>query len=129
MKKIVVILLICVYALATMGFSLKRFYCCGNLKTISLSLTGNDDNTCSKSHSNKDHCCKNKFQYFKVKNTQIIASHINLPVNSFVFITLDHLSFKTIIFAPQKSIISYRSNAPPLYDNVPVYISNHVFRV
>ncbi len=38
MKKLAAISLICIYGLATMGFSLKEFYCCGKLKTISVTL-------------------------------------------------------------------------------------------
>lgn len=128
MKKFTLIALIAIYALATMGFSLKHFYCCGNLKAISLTFTGNEDNTCSKSHNNNDDCCKNKLQYFKVKDTHVTASHINLLANSFVFLNFNHLSFDKIIES-QKTVISYGSNSPPLHSGIPIYISNCIFRI
>lgn len=128
MKKAVLILLICVYSLATMGFSLKQFYCCGELKSTSLSLMQDAKQKCAKGNE-KNGCCDNKYQSFKVKDKHITADKVSSPAKHFVDLHLYTPSFHDIIFASQKTIIGYRSNAPPLYIGVPIYIYNCVFRV
>ena len=129
MKKVALILLICIYAFATMGFSLRHFYCCGILKTISLTVAGNENNKCNKSHNDNDGCCKNKLQYCKVKDAHITTAHISFPAKHFKCLHLNYLSFENITFSSRKTFIVYRSNAPPFYSSIPLYISNCVFRI
>jgi len=128
MKKVALILLICVYSLATMGFSLKQFYCCGKLKSVAISLT-QDANQKSGKGIKKSGCCDNKYQFFKVKDNHITADQVNSPVKCFIDLHLYAPSFQEITFASQKTLISYRSNAPPLYTGVPLYIYNCIFRI
>jgi len=127
MKKFTIISLICVYALATMGFTLKEFYCCGQFQSVSLSLAASENNKCEKGSSDNDRCCKSKFQYFKVKDNHVTSAQLSLPINQFAGLHLYNPSLQNIIFFPQKTTVAYRSNAPPLYAGVPVYISNCVF--
>ena len=128
MKKVSLILLICIYSLATMGFSLKQFYCCGKLKSISISITQETNQKCSKGNE-KSGCCDNKYQFFKVKDNHITADQVSTPVNHFIDLYLYTSSFQDITFATQKPTIAYRSNAPPLITSVPIYIYNCVFRI
>jgi len=127
MKKIALILLISAYSLATMGLSLKQFYCCGKLKSVTISLT-QDAKNCSSSNEKKG-CCDNKYQFFKVKDHHITADQVSGPVNSFVDLHLYNPSFNGIAFASEKTLISYSSNAPPLHPGVLLYIYNCVFRI
>lgn len=128
MKKVTLILLICIYSLATMGFSLKQFYCCGKLKSITISLTPEAKQHCSKDNE-KSGCCDNKYQFFKVKDTHITADNVSSPVKHFVDFDLYTPSFEDISFVSQKTTIAYKSNAPPLHRGVPIYIYNCVFRI
>lgn len=128
MKKAVLILLICIYSLATMGFSLKQFYCCGKLKTTTISLTPNAEHKCAKGNE-KSGCCDNKYQFFKVKDNHITADQVTSPAKHFVDLHLYTPSFEDISFASQKPTLAYRSNAPPLHSDVPIYITNCVFRI
>jgi hypothetical protein len=128
MKKFVLILLIGIYSLATMGFSLKQFYCCGKLKSITISLTPDANWTCSKGIEKRG-CCDNKYQFFKVKDSHITAEQVNNPVKWFTDIYLCAPSFQEIVFISEKTLIFYRSNAPPLHTGVPLYIYNCFFRI
>lgn len=128
MKKAAIILLICVYSLATMGFSLKQFYCCGKLKSITFSLPHQAKDKCAKGND-KSGCCDSKFQFFKVKDNHISAGQADFPVKHFVDLHLYTPSFQDIFFISQKTTIACRSNAPPLHQSVPIYIYNCVFRV
>ena len=128
MKKAALILLICIYSLATMGFSLKEFYCCGKLKSITFSLTQEAKDKCGKGNE-KGSCCKSKFQFFKVKDNHVSAHQADLPVKSFVDLYFYPPSFQDIFLISQRSTIAYRSNAPPLHSGIPIYIYNRVFRI
>jgi hypothetical protein len=127
MKKTALILLICIYSLATMGFSLQKFYCCGKLKSTTISLTQNTEK--SGKGNEKSGCCDNKYQFFKVKDKHITADGVSSPVKHFVDLHLYTPSFQNISFASQKLVIAYRSNAPPLHTGVPIYIYKCVFRI
>lgn len=128
MKKAVIILLICVYSLATIGFTLKHFYCCGKFKSITLSLAHQEEDKCAKG-DDKSGCCDSKFQFLKVRDNHISANEAGFPVKCFVDLHLYTPSFQDISFVSQKTTIANRSNAPPLYQGVPIYIYNCVFRI
>ena len=128
MKKAALILLICIYSLATMGFTLKQFYCCGKLKSTTFSLVQGEQKSCGKGNE-KSGCCDNKYQFFKVKDKHITAEGLHSPLKHFVGLHLYTPSFHDISFASQKTIVAYRSNAPPFHISVPIYIYNCVFRI
>jgi hypothetical protein len=112
-----------------MGFSLKEFYCCGKLKSISVAFANDGKASCKNGDSQSDNCCKNKFQYFKVKDNHVTAAHISVP--GIYSISSDNYfaSFEHIDFTSQTAAIAYNSHAPPLYVGVPVYISHCVFLI
>lgn len=67
MKRILVILILSAYSIASFGVNVHYFYCCGKLKTVSLAVnTGEKD---CKMKSGKG-CCKNKTVTFKLKTDQ-----------------------------------------------------------
>lgn len=127
MKKVALILLICIYSLATMGFSLKQFYCCGKLKSINISLALETKQKCSK--GNAKGCCDNKYQFFKVKDNHITADKASTPVNHFIDLHLYSPLFQDITFVCNEITIAYKSNGTPLNATVPLYIYNCVFRI
>jgi hypothetical protein len=129
MKKLAIISLICIYALATMGFSLKEFYCCGKLKSISLTIADDGKAKCKNGDSNTEGCCKNKFQYFKIKDNHVTAAPVILPAQFSAVLDIYFPSFQDITSCTQEAKVTYQSHAPPLYIGVPVYLSNCVFRI
>ncbi len=127
-KKIFAILLLSIYSLSTLGLSLKSFYCCGNLKSVTVTLSQNEHQKCSKADNTGD-CCKTKYQLFKVKDNHFAADHISNPVKHFIELNLFTSSSQVINYPSQGIIIENKSNAPPLIYSVPNYIFNCVFRI
>jgi len=127
MKKIALILLICSYSLATMGFSLKEFYCCGKLKSVTVELTPNKKQTCNKGDGSG--CCDNKYQFYKVKDNHLSGKAVDIPLNYFTDVDLFTSEVQSISFVTNEIDVINGSHAPPLYKGVPVYISNCVFRI
>jgi hypothetical protein len=127
-KKVIAILLLSIYAVSTLGLSLKRFYCCGKLKSVTVSVAddqqqkrGNDDGM--------NDCCKTKYQFYKVKDNHVAADVINTPVLHFINLHLFTSSFEVLNYPSEEVYVAYQSNAPPLFHAVPDYIFNCVFRI
>jgi hypothetical protein len=128
MKKAAAIFIICIYAISSLGFSVKEFYCCGKLKSVTLSLHEDGSKACSKSES-KGKCCKTKFQYLKVKNSHLASTILVNASNDFQF-QLPFTSLRAAkIFGFVPVIDANRSHAPPLHPGIAVYISNCVYRI
>ncbi len=127
-KKITAILLLSMYSISTLGLSLKSFYCCGNLKSVTVTLTQVQQNTCT-DHDGTSDCCKTKYQFFKVKDNHVAGDLVSTPVLHFIYLHLFTLSFQIINYPSEQIFIANRSNAPPLIHGVPGYIFNRVFRI
>jgi hypothetical protein len=127
-KKVIAILLLSIYAVSTLGLSLKRFYCCGKLKSVTVSVAddqqqkrGNDDGM--------NDCCKTKYQFYKVKDNHVAADVINTPVLHIINLHLFTVPFEVLNYPSEEVYVAYQSNAPPLFHTVPDYIFNCVFRI
>ncbi|MCW3106581.1 MAG: hypothetical protein JWQ09_1087, partial [Segetibacter sp.] len=83
-----------------MGFSLKQFYCCGKLTSVSVAFIGDTNKKCGKGDE-KTGCCDNEYKFFKVKDKHITAEQVNNPVKHFVDLHLYTPSFQNITFASQ----------------------------
>jgi hypothetical protein len=128
MKKVVVILLICIYALATMGFALKEFYCCGKLESINFALLSETKQKCDKGEG--DGCCDNKYKYYKVKDKHISSDKTTSGVNHFTELQIQHSSFlDTTTIPAEKTAMAYCSHAPPIDEGVSIYLFNCVFKI
>jgi len=128
LKKITAIFLLSIYSLSTLGLSLKSFYCCGNLKSVTVTLTDAQQNTCANQNATGD-CCNTKYQFFKVKDNHVAGDVVSTPVLHFIYLHLFTPSFKLINYPCGQIFVANRSNAPPLIQTVPGYISNCVFRI
>lgn len=108
---------------------MKEFYCCGKLSNTSLAFTQYDKSTCDKGDSENDKCCKNKFQYFKIKDDHVGSIGIK-SINNYS-IEVDHYYpvFAYVLAAADNANNPYQSNAPPPYNDVPVYLSNCSFLI
>ena len=118
MKKITLILLICMYAISSVGVGISQFYCCGKLKTTSLSFNHADNIKCGKGMQG---CCKTTFKSLQVKDSHVAASSIFNPSGSFldVFFNYANLSVKKVYVTDIKLL--YADTAPPPHFNVPFY--------
>ena len=124
MKKIFLILLICAYALSTVGVGFKEFYCCGKLKSKYITLTDNNKADCT-----TEGCCKTKHQFLKLNDNHLASADIYLPAKHFVTLPFYQPAYNIISFA-QQAAYTNGSNAPPLYDDdLALYLYNRVFRI
>jgi hypothetical protein len=128
MKKVALILLISIYAISTLGVGLKEFYCSGKLKSISISIVPDAKQKCGNG-DDKSGCCKNKYQYIKVKDSHVKADYIGSAVKVFTVPHTFTSPFKIFLLATPQLNLANRSNAPPLHPGVPDYIFNCVFRI
>jgi len=127
MKKVALILLICVYSFATMGFSLKEFYCCGKLKSISLTLAANEKNNHVKFNSKND-CCKNIFHFHKLNNDHFAPGILINTFSDFFYVAHPGYNYDA------RPFLSFQTRAesihsPPVFNGVASYITNCVFRI
>lgn len=128
MKKSAVIFLIGIYALASMGFALKEFYCCGELQSINLTLLPDTKKNCDKGE--EDGCCENKYKFYKVKDKHILSDKTNNSVNLFTDLHLLYFTIPGITtFPAEKTVIAYSSHAPPADEGVSIFLLNCVFRI
>ncbi|MGN6801388.1 MAG: HYC_CC_PP family protein [Ginsengibacter sp.] len=123
MKKIITILFLSVYALSVVGYSVKGIYCCDNLTSVKVSFSDNVHNHVVQSNDNKD-CCKQKYQYFKIRDNYFPSHDVNAPSQLVAAIPVNFLSFKPVLFSSQKINIANPGNAPPLYHGVSLFIAN-----
>ena len=128
MKQFAIISLICIYAISTLGVSVKRFYCCGKLKNTQISFSQAIAAKCT-SGSESDGCCQTEFQTYKVKDDHVVLDAISVPAKYFVDIDyiLPILTSHEILYRiiPQSNSI----HAPPIASNTPAYIFYCVYRI
>ncbi len=128
MKKVALILLVLIYSASSFGITLKEFYCCGKLKSVSLALTDLGKNKCEMGDE-KDGCCKTKYHYFKVKDTHLATDQLTVPANLHITLALPvFANVPASLFTRELNVIN-GSHAPPPHQYIPAYISNCVFRI
>jgi hypothetical protein len=127
MKKLLSILLIAIYSTATFGMTVKEFYCCGKLKSFSVSFSAN-----SKEKQNKESgCCKTKYHISKVKDNHTTPDAVAFTAKHFVH---SEIIFSALNIVPVNNIQLQESNAihgppPLLHGNTPIYIFIRVLRI
>jgi len=121
MKKAALIFLIFIYAFSTTGVAVKADYCCDDLKSVKLILAENA--------KDKEGCCKVKYQSIKIKDAHAAADILATPALHFTFIhTLNSIfELNDLVYAQSNRFVNI--HAPPLYETIPVFISNCVFRI
>jgi len=129
MKKVAIILLINIYALSTFGFSLKQFYCCGKLQSVSVVLHESENTKCSHGANKGEDCCKTKFQHYKVKDNHIVTNFLNNTVINFFDLFSFPAYYQNILSFSRQAKVANSTHAPPLYNGVPAYISNCVYKI
>ena len=104
MKNTALLLLISIYSLSTFGVNLKEFYCCGKLKSVTLTLHEFENRKCNKAND-KSGCCKTKFQFYIVNDKHFAADILSTPVKHFTYLGS---------FAPDLQIIFPAKQQPKL---------------
>jgi hypothetical protein len=128
MKKILLILLICIYSLSSFGISFKEFYCCGKLKSIYVSVLPDQKNNCKKDRTDEG-CCKTKYQYFKVSDKHLTVTAVDIP-SKFSFEAVQFITSFPLISAPLSyKVLTNGSHAPPFIQAISMYKLNCVFRI
>ena len=119
MKKITLILLICMYTISSVGVGISQFYCCGKLKTTSLSFIQAGSNKCNQ--KGMEGCCKTTFKSLQVKDSHVAASAITTQVKTFSDVLINYSSFSVVeVYVPHMKV-AFADTAPPLHFNVPFY--------
>ena len=121
MKKIALILLICMYTLSSFGISVNQFYCCGKLKTTSLSFIHSVTEKCSDNKMMVG-CCKTTLKTLQVNDSHVAATASDKLVKVFTDVNLYYAATNSTSLSSSNIITAYSGNAPPLHYNIPIYI-------
>lgn len=125
-KKVTIVLLTAVYLLTAVGVSASSFYCCGILRSTTVSL-GELKSNDSKAVKNTQ-CCKHTKQTFKVKDTHF-ASHASSLPDKFFAATLQTAGNFQLAAQPVKIVyLPFNSHAPPLGQRS-IYALNCTYRI
>src|SRR5215472_7232286 len=77
MKKIAASLVLLVYAASCLGFGIRQFYCCGELRSVSIEFFKPVKEGGSTEYQG---CCQTRHFNFKVKDTHLSADgHAGIP--------------------------------------------------
>ena len=128
MKRISLIFLLLIYTLSSFGIGIRQFYCCGKLKSTTISFEQEVKEKCGKGDENGG-CCQTKFKSLKVKDSHIAADAISIPFKQFTDLHLFVPSFEVMTLANQPMNVANTSHAPPVLHGISVYILNCNFRI
>jgi hypothetical protein len=123
LKVFILPLLIAIYLITSTGVIVNAHYCCGELKSLSLTTP----KSCCGDKEKSKGCCHNEAKYFKVKDNQIQSEDLAFftpivaviePVNWSSMFTVETFEIKLEnekIYDP-----------PPLNSKTPIFIKNSV---
>jgi hypothetical protein len=119
-KKITAIIITAVYLLSAIGVSASSFYCCGMLRSTTLSI-GESHSTDSKTALKASGCCKTVKHSFKVKDNHFSSASFTFVSKNFqVLGTFPAIMVENIWFT--KTYTAFNSNAPPVgLQKTPIY--------
>src|SRR6185437_2913621 len=107
--------------------SASSFYCCGVLKSTTLSI-GEAHSTSAKANGKTDNCCKTTKRSFKVKDHYCGAGSSFVLAKSLpVFAPFTSLQLSDEPFA--EAYTTFNSHGPPFRQHEPIYILNCTFRM
>ena len=128
MKNTALLLLISIYSMSTFGVNLKEFYCCGRLKSVTLTLHEFENRKCNKAND-KSGCCKTKLQFYIVNDKHFASDILSTPVKHFTYIGAFAADLQIRFPEVEQPAIANCNHAPPLHPCVLTYISNRAFLV
>jgi len=127
MKRTALILLTAIYLLSCLGIGVNRFYCCGELASVTLTFDASDNT--HKEANKKDNCCRNEKQSFKVKDSHfsVVSFSLGHPIPTIIPSLISANSELSINQLHTK--IVYKGNAPPGQSDIPAYTLNCAYRI
>jgi hypothetical protein len=129
-KRIILLLLLGIYTTATLGVSVKSFYCCNKLKSTTIAFTQTAEKTCGMEEDGMDNCCRTTYHYYKVKDNHFGENTYSGMEKVFTDWSFSHTTIEaTSIYATSLNSIAYKSNPPPLKGIIPIYIYNCTYRI
>lgn len=129
MKKVSAILLFTIYSLTTLGIGIRQFYCCGKLKSTSITLVQDAKEKCTNSNAMKG-CCKTQFKSVKAKDSHVAADAITVLVKHFTDWHTTTPSYEINVSVYEPLVVANTSNAPPpKLHGVATYILNCTYRI
>jgi hypothetical protein len=111
-KRSALILLTLVYLVSCLGIAVNKFYCCGQLKTVSISTIENYVNDVNSS-ATTEKCCNQTSQTFKVKDQHIASSAVLLQSTPLFAIAHSKLALSELPSLSIKENIKTYYNPPP----------------
>jgi hypothetical protein len=127
LKKVVLILMINIYAVSSFGIGIRQFFCCGRLKSTDITLIDHNKKKCDNGNGSGG-CCKTTYKIFKVKDAHYASGEINCPDK--FFLDIPQVAF---VSEPARLPVSSKSianscHAPPSTE-IPIYILHCVYRI
>ncbi|MBS1530041.1 MAG: hypothetical protein JSU01_07020 [Bacteroidetes bacterium] len=123
MKRVVIIILACIYTISCFGMTASRFYCCGKLASVSLSL-----GIQGKAQPDKQKCCKTEKLSFKIKDNHVASNGFNLQ--SMPAVDMPVQAFQPMTQQPVETdvLLLHAGNSPPGC-HVAIYTFNCTYRI
>ena len=128
MKRVALILLISIYAFSCFGIGIRQFYCCGKLKSTSISFGHLAREKCGNGDE-KSGCCQTKFQSLKIKDSHIAAGATHCPGKYFSETIFFGNSFQGTPADHQQIAVNNPGHAPPSGHGNPLYILFSNYRI
>jgi len=132
MKKVFLAILTLSYIIASLGFTLKKQYCTGNMADRGLShCISKICDKCGSEHINKKdkNCCRNENKFIKNDKDQNIPESVFHPTPSTdVALPPYFLELSFNEFASASEVIPI-NHAPPPDSGVAIYLRDRVFRI
>ena len=126
MKKIAILLLLSIYSLASFGIGVNSFYCCGKLKSVTLSFF--EKNVQVPADNSNSSCCQTKHQFLQVHDTHIAASIAHFYISPDLALPSPFIN-KVPLFTTTIGQEATTAHAPPLSVLPPLYILHCVYRI
>jgi hypothetical protein len=127
MKKAAIFLLLNIYTVATFGIGINSYYCCGKLRSVTVSLIEQKDATCSKNAAPS--CCNTRHQFLKIHDSHLAATGFfyfsGLPVLDLPATRVNGIR----LFASMIQKGTHAAHAPPPLSSCPLYILHSDYRI
>ncbi|HCN84814.1 MAG TPA: hypothetical protein DIT07_14525 [Sphingobacteriaceae bacterium] len=128
MKRVLLFAITAIYLLSCIGVAVNCFYCCGELKSVSIVAASQESENCNMPVK-KDGCCDQSSQTFKVKDQHLASGSIppaSLPIIG--IIQSFHLFDLALPFSVRETS-AFNYHAPPILSGTAIHTLNCTFRI
>ena len=128
MKRAFLLTIISVYLLSSIGIAINKFYCCGELKSITIAETSAALADC-KMPFKAPGCCDKSSKVFKVKDQHLASGSITLTASPVISILNSFFSLNLVLPVSVKESVAFNYHAPPDLSGKPLLILNCTYRI